>query len=51
MYLNKPLLIEQKSLSISLKDYLQINAFLDGWCWSKRSKFKLYQEDTKKSRG
>ena len=28
-YLNKPLQIEQKCLSTSLKSYLQVNAFLD----------------------
>ena len=29
MYLNEPLQIEQKCLSTSLKNYLQINAFPD----------------------
>ena len=29
MCLNKPLQIEQKCLSKSLKDYLQVNVFLD----------------------
>ena len=29
MCLNEPLQIEQKCLSTSLKDYLQVNAFLD----------------------
>ena len=29
MCLNKPLQIEQKYMSTSLKDYLQVNAFLD----------------------
>ena len=42
---------KQKRLSISLEDYLQINAFLDWWLWSKRSELTLYEKTTKRSRG
>ena len=41
---------EQKSSRISLKDYLKINVFPDGWWWSKKSELTLYQEATEKSR-